>query len=233
MITRLLALVVCSRAFRPPCGGVLRRPGAASTARAVTATPVQVAGGSSGAGAAARLARALPRRDALDARVANVTVPQIASLAVFPLVGAVDTFWIGRMGDAPSLAGMGAANTAFSTLFFVVAVIPQLTAPLVASATASGDADAAARVVGEAVFVACALGLVGTAALSIWPARALSLVLPPGALALAPAASYLRLRALGMLPALLTSVGFAAFRGMLDTRTPLYARASHGGRGRG
>ena len=35
------------------------------------------------------------------------------------------------------------------------------------------------------------------------------------------AASYLRLRSLSLIPALLSAVGFAAFRGMLDTVTPL------------
>ena len=52
----------------------------------------------------------------------------------------------------------------------------------------------------------------------------LGLVLPAGAPATANAASYLRLRSLSLIPALLSAVGFAAFRGMLDTITPLKVR---------
>ena len=50
-------------------------------------------------------------------------MPAIFSLVVFPLVGMVDTFFVGRMGDAISLAGMGAANAAYSAVFFVLAVV--------------------------------------------------------------------------------------------------------------
>jgi len=49
----------------------------------------------------------------------------------------------------------------------------------------------------------------------------LSLVLPAGAPATAEATRYLRLRSLSLIPALVSSIGFAAFRGMLDTVTPL------------
>ena len=62
---------------------------------------------------ASRLAEALsPRFSALDGRIAAVAVPAIFSLVVFPLVGMVDTFFVGRMGSALSLAGQGAANAA-------------------------------------------------------------------------------------------------------------------------
>ena len=40
----------------------------------------------------------------------KVALPSMTNLAVIPIVGAVDTFWIGRMGDALALAGQGAAN---------------------------------------------------------------------------------------------------------------------------
>ena len=53
------------------------------------------------------------------------------------------------------------------------------------------------------------------------PEAVLSLVLPAGAPATAEATRYLRLRSLSLIPALVSSIGFAAFRGMLDTVTPL------------
>ena len=103
---------------------------------------------------ASRLAEALsPRFSALDGRIAAVAVPAIFSLVVFPLVGMVDTFFVGRMGDAISLAGMGAANAAYSAVFFVLAVVPTLTAPKVARAKGRGDDEGLRRAVRDSLWV--------------------------------------------------------------------------------
>ena len=172
---------------------------------------------------ASRLAEALsPRFSALDGRIAAVAVPAIFSLVVFPLVGMVDTFFVGRMGDAISLAGMGAANAAYSAVFFVLAVVPTLTAPKVARAKGRGDDEGLRRAVRDSLWVSGVTGLLGTICLCGFPVQFLeAIVLPQGAPAVQPAADYLRLRALGFLPALLSSTCFAAYRGLLDTRTPL------------
>ena len=53
------------------------------------------------------------------------------------------------------------------------------------------------------------------------PARALGLVLPRGAPALAYASPYMRFRAMSFVPALLSTIGFATYRGRLDPFTPL------------
>ena len=90
-----------------------------------------------------------------------MALPSMANLAVIPVVGAVDTFWIGRMGDALALAGQGAANQCFYSTFFLIAFIPTITAPLVAKAAGSGDLEAARARVCEAIFLASALGFLG------------------------------------------------------------------------
>jgi hypothetical protein len=44
-------------------------------------------------------------------------------------------------GDALALAGQSAANSVFSTAFFLVSFLPTVMAPLVASAVGAGDLD--------------------------------------------------------------------------------------------
>ena len=168
-----------------------------------------------------RWRQAVPGNDVLDKEILGVAVPSIANLAVIPLVGAVDTFWIGRMGDALALAGQGAANQCFFSMYFLIAFIPTITAPLVAKAAGSGDQNAACERVCEALFLANVLGVIGSLILVLRPSLVLNLVLPAGAPAAPYAIDYLRLRSLSLIPALLSAVGFAAFRGMLDTVTPL------------
>ena len=58
---------------------------------------------------------------------------------VIPLVGAVDTYWVGQMGDALSLAGLSAANQVFNSAFWIVSFLPSVLTPLIAKAAASGD----------------------------------------------------------------------------------------------
>lgn len=157
----------------------------------------------------------------LDRLILNTAVPSIINLAVVPLINAVDTFWVGRLGVALALAGQAAANQAFFTVYFLVAFLPTLTAPLVAAAAGSGDTTQARQRINESLFLCNVLGLLGTVLLVGFPRQALGWVLPPGAPAFDYATPYLRWRGLSMMPALVAATGFAAFRGLLDTVTPL------------
>ena len=168
-----------------------------------------------------RFMNAIPRMDALDKNILGTAVPSMINMAVVPLVNAVDTFWVGRMGVALALAGQAAANSAFFTLYFLVAFLPTITAPMVAEAVASGDMEAAQERVCESLFLCNLFGGLGTILLVVFPRVGLRMVLPEGAPALEYAAPYLRWRALSMAPALLTATGFAAYRGLLNTVTPL------------
>lgn len=172
-----------------------------------------------------RFLDSLPRfgkKDKLDESVLKTAIPNMINLGVVPLVNAVDTFWVGRLGLALALAGQSAANQASFTLFFLIAFLPNITAPLVASAVASNNEEEAQQRVCESLFLCTVLGLLGTTLLVAFPRKVLStLVLPADAPAMAFAAPYLRWRAIGMVPSLIAATGFAAYRGMLNTVTPL------------
>ena len=143
-------------------------------------------------------------------------------MAVVPRVNSVDTFWVGRLGITLALAGQSAANSAFFTLYFLVSFLPTITAPLVvATAVASGDMDEAQNKICEALFLSNLLGAIGTVMLVGFSRTSLGLVLAKDAAAMDFAVPYLRFRALSMIPALISSTGFAAYRGLLNTVTPL------------
>lgn len=144
------------------------------------------------------------------------------NLMVVPLVNSVDTFWVGRLGLAMALAAQSAANQACFTLFFLIAFLPNMTAPLVASAVSSGDEEQARERVCESLFLCNLLGAIGTVALMVYPRQILTaLLLPAGSPVLDYAVPYLRWRALGMVPSLIAATGSAAYRGLLNTVTPL------------
>lgn len=159
--------------------------------------------------------------DELDKQILGTAIPSMINLAVVPVVNSVDTFWVGRLGNALALAGQAAANQAFFTLYFLIAFLPNITAPLVASAVSAGDEESARNRVCESLFLSNLLGGIGSLFLVIFPRVSLALVLEKGAPAMEYAAPYLRLRALSMAPALFSATGFAAYRGLLNTVTPL------------
>lgn len=158
----------------------------------------------------------------LDSTILNTAIPNMINLGVVPIVNAIDTVWVGRLGVALALAGQAAANQASFTIYFLIAFLPNIVAPLVAKSVASGDIEEAQQRVCESIVLCNLLGFLGTLLLVCFPRPVLrTLVLPEGAPAMDYAAPYLRWRALGMVPSLIAATGFAAYRGLLNTITPL------------
>ena len=167
-----------------------------------------------------------PRMDELDKRMIKIALPCIANFAINPLIGAVDLFWVNRMGNALAVAGQAAANQVFSSAFWIVSVLPSVTATLVSKANARGDMDEVQDAVSQALFLGFSISLVGTALMLSYPDKILSMVLRDGSPALQYARPYLFVRAFAFLPSLLSLIGFSAFRGTLDTSTPLQISAT-------
>lgn len=148
-----------------------------------------------------------------------LAVPAVGALVADPLMGLVDTAVAGRLGAA-ALGGLGLGVAALTTVSWVFNFLLLGTTSTVARALGAGDRAAAVARIGTAVRVAVVAGtLVAVGLLLLAPA----LVAALGAVeALRPAAvTYLRVRAVGLPFLLLTFVGYGAFRGLADTRTPL------------
>eukprot|EP00977_Amphora_coffeiformis_P006006 scaffold1289_cov178-Amphora_coffeaeformis.AAC.4 len=155
-----------------------------------------------------------------DLLIVSTALPAMGNLAVAPIVAALETMHVGRIGDSLALAGHPAANSAFLTSFFLVSFFPNIAAPMIASAVAEGKSDKAKDKIGETFVQALVMGSIGTALLAIWPRIALFLVLPSNAPSLSFSSNLLRLRSLCMIPELISATSIAAFRGLLNTVTP-------------
>jgi hypothetical protein len=68
--------------------------------------------------------RIWPTFDALDQRLTKIALPCILNFAIAPLVGAVDLFWVNRMGNPLAVAGQAAANQVFSSAFWLASFLP-------------------------------------------------------------------------------------------------------------
>lgn len=156
----------------------------------------------------------------VDTQILHVFLPAVANCLLLPLVGAIDLFWVGQMGDPLAIAGMGAANQVFNSLYFMISFLPAVVTPRIAHEVSNGRKGAAADFVREALSVASLLGFIGTLALVVFPERVLSLI-SSDPLILQEAAPYLRFRGLSLIPTLCSTICFATYRGTLDLSTPL------------
>ena len=162
-----------------------------------------------------------PCFDALDRRLIAIALPVIANFAIGPLIGAVDLFWVNRMGNALAVAGQAAANQVFNSVFWLTSFLPSVTATLISRQNARGDREGVQDAIGQALVVGILLALLSSSLLLLQPDRVLSSVLPAGAPALKYARPYLFIRTFAFVPSLISLVGFSAFRGILDTMTPV------------
>jgi len=155
-----------------------------------------------------------------DRTIARLAVPALGALAAEPLVALVDTAFVGRLGEVP-LAAMGVVTGILGLAFFVFIALAYAGTPLIAQAIGIGDHERAAEVVGQSLTVAAVLGAAG---LVLVEGAAPQLVGLMGAGPdVAPhAVSYLRIRGLGLPALLLITVGHSVYRGVGDTRTPMF-----------
>lgn len=65
-----------------------------------------------------------PCGDELDKQLIKIALPCIANFAINPLIGAVDLFWISRMGNSLAVAGQAAANQVFNSAFWLTSFLP-------------------------------------------------------------------------------------------------------------
>ena len=155
-----------------------------------------------------------------DRIIFRIAVPALGALAAEPLVGLVDTAFVGRLGEEP-LAALGVVNGLLHLAFFVFIALAYASTPLIAAAIGAGDRERASALAGQTILIATFVAVVG---LLVIETAAPQLVRLMGAAreVESSAVTYLRIRGLG-LPALLAiTVGHAVYRGLGDTRTPMF-----------
>lgn len=168
---------------------------------------------------AALLSGSLPRT------IRRVGLPAVASSLLMTLFASADAHWVGTRVGA---AGLAAVSTSLFWIWMLVSVAEMVSVGLTAVAArrhGEGRPDEAARVAGDALVYAVALGAVLAAAGTVWLTE-LSAVMGTPAEVSALARQYLGTYLLGMPLIFGYFVVDAAFRASGDTRTPLALLAS-------
>jgi putative MATE family efflux protein len=155
----------------------------------------------------------------LDGKIMGIALPALGALAIDPLLGVVDTIYVGRIVDAAPLAALGVCSSVFNFAFFIFNFFATATTPLVSRAIAANDRGKAIQTLGQAFTAALAIGLLSSTAIEAFAPTILS-AMGTSTEAFSDAEGYLRVRALATPAVLLASVANGAFRGVQDTATP-------------
>lgn len=67
---------------------------------------------------------AWPCMDELDEKLIKISLPVIATFAIAPVIGAIDLFFLNRLGNALAVAGQGAATQVYGSVFWLTSFIP-------------------------------------------------------------------------------------------------------------
>lgn len=151
--------------------------------------------------------------------ITRLAVPATAALIADPLLGLVDTAVAGRLGTS-ALAALAVSVALLATVSWMFNFLQYGTTSMVAQSIGADRPEAAGRRIVHAAWFAAGIGAVLSVVVLV-AAPLLVRLLGAGPTFADDAAGYLRVRAVGLLPLLVTYVGHGAYRGVSDTRTPM------------
>src|SRR5947209_1265478 len=158
------------------------------------------------------------RRSPYDREILRLAVPALGALAAGPLYLLIDTAIVGHLGTA-QLAALALAGTILTGTFTLFNFLTYATTAQVARLHGAGRAEQAGALAAQALWLACAIGLV-LLLLALALASPAVHALGGGGRTVRLAITYLRIGALGLPFALIALAGQGYLRGVSELRTP-------------
>ena len=159
------------------------------------------------------------RRSPHDREILRLALPALGALAAEPLYVLADTAIVGHLGR-PQIAALGLAGTVLAGTFTIFNFLTYGTTAVVARASGAGQAERAARLASQALWVSLAIGGV---LLAVSEAVASPLLHALGGHGRSGhfALVYFRIAAVGLPAALIALAGQGYLRGVSNLRRPL------------
>lgn len=155
-----------------------------------------------------------------DREIVRLALPALGALAADPLLSMVDTALVGHLGPAP-LAALAVSVVVFNLAFTLFTFLAYGVTGPVARRMSSGRQHEVPTFAAQAVWVAVILGGAATLAGELL-AEPLGRLVGAQDEVLSLFLAYFRIRVLALVPVLVTLAGHGLFRGLQDTRTPLF-----------
>ncbi|VEI13314.1 MATE family efflux transporter [Trueperella bialowiezensis] len=157
----------------------------------------------------------------IDRSIRQLALPSLATLLAEPLLIAVDTTMVGRLGTHP-LAGLSLASTVLTTLVGICIFLSYATTAATARYVGASEPAKGLRQGIDGMWLGAGLGVILGVVLFAFAPTILGWF-GPEAPVLDQAVRYARTSALGLPGMLLVLAANGTLRGFADTRTPLIA----------
>ncbi|KAK9916841.1 hypothetical protein WJX75_007700 [Coccomyxa subellipsoidea] len=166
------------------------------------------------------------RRNSVDTAIASLALPALATLAADPLASLIDIAYLGHLGSL-QLASVGVALSIFGTVTKLLNIpLLSVTTNIVATAVGSNADDKDLQIglaASTSLLIAVLVSLAEGAALVVLGGNGLSLWgIHPGSPMRYDALDFLQIKALGAPATLLLMVSQGVYRGLGDTKMPLW-----------
>ena len=158
-----------------------------------------------------------------DRAILRLAWPALGALVAEPLFLATDTALVGHLGAVP-LAALGIAAAVLQTAVGLAIFLAYATTPVVGRRFGEGNAAGAVQAGVDGVWIAIAIG-VALVAVGVPGSGPLVGAFGADAATSAAASEYLAVAVLGIPAMLIVLAATGLFRGLQDTRTPLWISA--------
>uniref|UniRef100_A0A0E0J5V5 Protein DETOXIFICATION n=1 Tax=Oryza nivara TaxID=4536 RepID=A0A0E0J5V5_ORYNI len=169
--------------------------------------------------------------DEIGMEILTIALPAVLALAADPITALIDTAFVGHVGST-ELAAVGVSISIFNLVSKLLNVpLLNVTTSFVAEQQAisisqekAGEQRKFLPAVSTSLALAAGIGLMETVALILGSGTLLDIVgVPVDSPMRIPAEQFLTLRAYGAPPVIVALAAQGAFRGFMDTKTPLFA----------
>lgn len=157
----------------------------------------------------------------IDQSITKLALPSLGTLLVEPLLVAVDSTMVGRLGTE-QLAGLSLASAILTAIVGLCIFLTYATTAATARAVGHENHAKAARLGIDGLWLAAGLGIILGAIIFLFATQILQLFTPRPEV-LTQAFAYLRASAFGLPGMLLVLASTGALRGFADAKTPLVA----------
>ena len=152
----------------------------------------------------------------VDRKILKLAKPAALNYVMLPIVSMADTFWVSKLGSPRELAAQGSADQIFSVLYVSLSFFPILLAPKITEKLSLKKTNDAKQLITLSSIITVLLGSFVAMLLFIFSQEIIVFVFGNNESVLEFSSTFLKYRGIGMPFALLNSVLFSAFRGIMN-----------------
>jgi Na+-driven multidrug efflux pump len=157
----------------------------------------------------------IPKMNSLNQKIWNLTKPATLNYMMGPIVGMIDTFWIGQLGNPSQLAGAGTAEQLFSIFYMMNSFLPTIMSPKINHLHNQQNNEKIKQLISCSLILSVMMSLISTTIMLNYSNTLLNISLSKQMTIFNEAYDYFVYRSFGMIFTLNNCLIFGIFRGFM------------------